>query len=81
MFCLPESSHILCITHRGVKAPAPRHVHVEPHPTPLPDFFGGARPGEESPVVMAMDGNVENARVGVEQRLGPVAVMDVPVDQ
>lgn len=63
--------------HGGAPAPLPGTRPVTPAPGRRPHLVGGAAAREEVAVVVAVQRDVEDARVAVEGLLGPVAVVHI----
>lgn len=57
--------------------PTPHRPHAFPGPSRRPHLVGGAAAREEVAVVVAMQRDVQDARVAVEGLLGPVAVVHI----
>lgn len=67
------------LTWNSLHVDCPREcdVDIEPETSARPDLLRPACPGEECPVVIAMDGHIENRWVVIEYLLGTVAMVNV----
>lgn len=75
-----EGGQVLGIAQRWIQPSGPGNVDVEPKAGAGSALGGATRSREEVSVVVAMDGQVEDARIVVEYLLRSVAVVDVPID-
>lgn len=75
----PEGCQVFSISHGGLEGTAEGDVDVKSNAPINAAVFRSARAREEVAVVMAMQGDVEHAGVRVEELLGRVAVVNVPV--